>query len=165
MNTRTLCSVGLSSLLLLTASVTADRASVARALPVPVAAGSGMYSLAGTADGQAYLSWIEPDGAGHALKFSRLEQDAWSPARLVVSWLERRAGETGMGDLRVRHVRPDGRVDPSLVVATTTAGRAAGMPQMIRAGDRLVLAWRHGDRVESATVPLPRILESSERPH
>lgn len=78
----------------------------------------------------------------------------------AVSWLERRGDASGIGDVRVRRIRPDGKIDASLVVATTVSGRAAGMPQMIRAGHQLVFAWRSHERVESAIMPLQVLNES-----
>lgn len=58
------------------------------ATPLPLAAGdgSGMYALAPGADGRVYLIWIEPlAGQGHALKFSRLEQRAWTTPKTIAT--------------------------------------------------------------------------------
>ncbi|MFQ5635613.1 MAG: sialidase family protein [Gammaproteobacteria bacterium] len=47
----------------------------------PAAAGSTSPHLAVTPAGQAVLSWLEPaDGQGHAVRYSVLRGDAWSPA-------------------------------------------------------------------------------------
>jgi hypothetical protein len=69
----------------------------------------------------------------------------------IVSWLERRGD--GQGDLRVRRVQPGAPPGKSLVVATSASGRATGVPQMVRSGDRLILAWRKV-RVLTASMPL-----------
>lgn len=45
-----------------------------------------MYALANGADGQVYLSWIDPlPDKHHALRFSRLENGAWTPARTIAT--------------------------------------------------------------------------------
>lgn len=70
----------------------------------------------------------------------------------AVSWLERQA--SGAGELRVRAIGPSGNVGDSLLVATTASGRATGMPQMVRRGQELIVAWRQDDRLRSAAIPL-----------
>lgn len=72
----------------------------------------------------------------------------------IVSWLEGRSG--GEAQVRLRRVREDGRAGAPLVVADTAAGRATGIPQLSRSGNRLVLAWRDG-RVRSALVPIDTV--------
>lgn len=53
-------------------------------LVTPAGADGGMYSLSTAADGRTYLVWIEPVASGgHALKFSRLDNGAWSPATSI----------------------------------------------------------------------------------
>jgi hypothetical protein len=50
----------------------------------PAASGSSEPNLATGPDGRIYLSWLEPHGdSGHALRFSALQDDAWSPARTI----------------------------------------------------------------------------------
>lgn len=57
----------------------------------------------------------------------------------LVSWLER-AGDGA--EVRVRRVAPDGRVGRPRVVASSSASRASGFPQLAIAGDgRVVFAW------------------------
>jgi hypothetical protein len=72
----------------------------------------------------------------------------------LVSWLERR-GE-GVGEVVVRRVSADRKVGAPLAVAETVSGRATGVPQMVREGDRVLLAWRK-DRVQTAAVPIAAI--------
>lgn len=70
----------------------------------------------------------------------------------VVAWLESRGG--GVGEIRMRRVGADGRVGAAVRVATAAAGRSAGIPQMVRVGDELLVAWRQG-RVTAALAPIP----------
>lgn len=73
-------------LVLLPAVVALRAAEPAPAEPVTIPAPSGPGALtpqlATAADGSVYLSWIEPVGAGHRLRVSRLDADArvWTPA-------------------------------------------------------------------------------------
>jgi hypothetical protein len=64
--------------------------------------------------------------------------------------------------VRVRHVRPDGKLDESITVAPSGTARSNGFPQMARAGDTLVFAWT-GPRVLTAAMPLPG-LTASQKP-
>ncbi|MFQ5512555.1 MAG: sialidase family protein [Candidatus Krumholzibacteriia bacterium] len=43
--------------------------------------------------------------------------------------------------IRLRRVRPDGTREPSITLATSSRERAAGFPQMARAGKEILLAW------------------------
>lgn len=70
----------------------------------------------------------------------------------VVAWLESR-GE-GKGAIRLRRVWPDGTLGLPVTVASTSSGRSTGIPQMVRTGDSLVVAWRN-DRVQTAMLPIP----------
>ena len=73
---------------------------------------------------------------------------------VLVSWLERR-GE-GMGEVLLRRVSSGRKPGPPLAVAESVSGRATGVPHMVRAGDRLLVAWRR-DRVLTASVPISAI--------
>ena len=61
-------------------------------LETPAPDGSGMYSLYAAPEGATFLSWLEPAGDGHALRFSELQRpgsgeditvDAWGDPRLI----------------------------------------------------------------------------------
>jgi hypothetical protein len=52
-------------------------------LPVAAAAGSMGPNLISGADGTIVLSWLEPEGEGHALRHSRLQGGSWSVPRTV----------------------------------------------------------------------------------
>jgi len=71
----------------------------------------------------------------------------------VVSWLTTTAD--GAGEFRVRRIWRDGRIGMPVVVATTTSGRSAGQPQMVRTVGSLVVAWRQDGRVRTALLPIP----------
>ena len=70
----------------------------------------------------------------------------------MVCWLEKLPEG---GAVRVRRVRPDGKLDEAVTVAPSGTARSNGFPQMARAGDSLVFAWT-GSRVFTATLALPR---------
>ncbi len=58
-------------------------------LPSPAGPGSGQSHLAVTALGSVVVSWIEPIGDEHALRFSILGESEWGPAQTVAkgdSW-------------------------------------------------------------------------------
>jgi hypothetical protein len=61
------------------------RGDATEPLASPAGTSSGMYNLATGGDGRVYLSWIDPaETGGHALRFSRLGERGWEPARDVV---------------------------------------------------------------------------------
>ena len=76
----------------LVAGAAADAQEGITALETPAPDGSGMYSLNATPEGATFLSWIEPAGDGHALRFSELQrpgsseeitEDGWGEPKLV----------------------------------------------------------------------------------
>lgn len=71
----------ISSLLVLAACDSAGPGTQIEYLENPAATGSMAPNLALGPDGAVVMSWIEPDGDGHALKFSALQDSAWSPSR------------------------------------------------------------------------------------
>jgi hypothetical protein len=71
---------------------------------------------------------------------------------VMVSWLEKLPEG---GAVRVRRVRPDGKLDEAITVAPSGTARSNGFPQMARAGGELVFAWT-GARVFTATLVLPQ---------
>lgn len=46
-------------------------------LEVPAGPGASLPRLSTGPDGQALLSWVEPAGSGHALRYARLEDSGW----------------------------------------------------------------------------------------
>lgn len=56
----------------------------------------------------------------------------------IVSWL----GEDAHGNaIRLRHVQDDGTVGVSVLLSAAFRGRGTGVPQMVRSGDQLYVAW------------------------
>ena len=72
--------------------------------------------------------------------------------RALVTWLER-TGE-GVGEIRMREVTPAGASPVTTMIATSSSGRATGIPMMARAGDHVIVAWRQG-QVRTARVAIP----------
>jgi hypothetical protein len=70
----------------------------------------------------------------------------------MVCWLEKLPEG---GAVRVRRVRPDGKLDEAITVAPSGTARSNGFPQMARSGREFVFAWK-GDRVFTATLALPQ---------
>jgi hypothetical protein len=70
----------------------------------------------------------------------------------VVSWLENTGG--GNGQVRIRRVWPSGKIGAAVSVAAGPAGRATGVPQMVKNGNSLIVAWR-AERVMTISVPIP----------
>lgn len=68
--------------LLLFAVFSASAANVEE-IQSPAAAGSLAPSIATLADGRLVLTWIEPCDAGHALKFSVLDDGGFGPAKTI----------------------------------------------------------------------------------
>jgi len=69
-------------------SASAIGLSVARgidSLPSPAGPGSAEPFLAVGRDARVYLSWLEPSGGGHALKFAVHDGTAWSTPRIIVT--------------------------------------------------------------------------------
>lgn len=51
--------------------------------PLPVATAAAQPDLVSTHDGRLLLSWIEPQGQAHALKFATYANGAWSEVQLI----------------------------------------------------------------------------------
>lgn len=56
---------------------------VATPWPLPAPDGAAQPDLVAAPDGSLLLSWIEPEGDGHALRFARHDDDAWSAPRTI----------------------------------------------------------------------------------
>jgi len=81
---------------------------------------------------------------------------AWiDDTHVAVSWIVSRGGEA---DIMLQSVGIDGELGERHVVATTASARASGFPQIVRQGDRLVVAWTEPDAdpsLHTAVVGLP----------
>lgn len=60
----------------------------------------------------------------------------------LVSWMET-AGK--QAEFRVRRVRPDGSIDPSMKITSMSQARKSGFPRMIRKENEIFFAWTHSD--------------------
>jgi hypothetical protein len=86
------------------------QAHAVEALPAPAGPGSGESQLAVGPDGRVVLSWVEPNGAGHALRYAVLEGEGWSAATDVargedwfVNWADFPSVVPMAGDLWAAH--------------------------------------------------------------
>lgn len=126
---------------LLPAVLLAAAPGAGQELPAPAPEGSGNYSLSATAEGAAFLSWVEPGGDGHALRFSELQRrgtgegaavDTWGPAREIatgdgwfVNWADHPAvaalGEDRLAaHWRIRNPDAEGHYGYGLRIAYST---------------------------------------------
>lgn len=64
-------------------AATADAPASIDSLTSPTGAGSAEPHLAAGPDGRVYLSWLEPNQPGHALRFAVLDGNKWTPARTI----------------------------------------------------------------------------------
>jgi len=70
----------------------------------------------------------------------------------LVCWLEKLPE---CGAVRVRRVKPDGKLYEAVTVAHSGTARSNGFPQLARAGGELIFAWT-GGRVFTAALALPQ---------
>jgi hypothetical protein len=57
--------------------------TMVEAWPLPAPTGAAQPDLVATPDGDLLLSWIQPDGEGHALAFARWHDGRWSAPRTI----------------------------------------------------------------------------------
>ncbi|MEO0345775.1 MAG: hypothetical protein AAF229_05910 [Pseudomonadota bacterium] len=104
----------------------------------PAAAGSGMPHLAPGPDGSAVLSWLEPEGDGHRLRFATLADDQWRDAATVarganwfVNWADFPSVEPIAGGRWAAHwlvKRPGGTYAYDVAVALSDDSGASWSP-------------------------------------
>jgi hypothetical protein len=96
----------------------------------------------------------------------RVDVELLADGSAVVSWL--RATANGEAEVCLRRVTPNGAAGPVHVVANTGANRASGFPQLLRAGDELILAWTDTSgahsQVNAAHINVAMLLDD-EAPH
>lgn len=86
-----------------------------------------------------------------ARPLGRVDVVAGDDGSAVVSWL----GTTADGAVvRLGRFTAAGAAGPALDLGATGASRAAGVPRMVRDGERLVVAWLDGSGLRTATLPL-----------
>jgi hypothetical protein len=91
------------------------------------------------------------DGEG---ALGRVDVELDDAGGAYVSWLAA-AGEAG--EIRLRRVAASGELGAARVIAATSQARRAGVPRMVRDGERLVFAWvedAEPPRLRAAVVPL-----------
>ncbi|HEX7035225.1 MAG TPA: sialidase family protein, partial [Pseudomonadales bacterium] len=122
------------------------------------------------------VAWYTEAGGERRVRIAFASGERWEPAITVaggnvlgrvavtllpdgaaaVSWLGNVTADAAK--LSLARVERRGAVSEPLEVATVPAGRPSGFPQLLRDGDRLLLAWtawNHGQsRVTMARVPL-----------
>jgi hypothetical protein len=108
--------------------------------------------LAFSTDGGA--SFGSPIQVDDGAPVGRVEVVLLADGSAMIAWLER---VEKAGEIRVRRIGLDGKRDPAITIAQSTAARASGFPQLARSGDELVLAWTDSGqppRVQTAFVKL-----------
>ncbi|MEO1118922.1 MAG: hypothetical protein AAFX75_13675 [Pseudomonadota bacterium] len=106
----------------------------------PAAVGSGMPHLAPGPDGIAVLSWLEPDGDGHRLRFATLAGDEWRDAATVargadwfVNWADFPSVEPIAGSRWAAHwlvKRPGGSYAYDVAIALSDDSGASWSPAL-----------------------------------
>jgi hypothetical protein len=123
--------------------------------------GAAWFTAAG---GESRIYFVSSDDAGRTFS-EPVQIDSDAPLgrvdvvlrddEAIVSWLAR--AERGGAEIRLRTIDADGEAGDMQVLATTSAARSSGFPQMISLGDRLVLAWTEAvepARLRTAALPL-----------
>ena len=88
--------VGFLAVCLLTGAAASAQDGVTP-LETPAPDGSGMYSLNASPEGATFLSWLEPAGDAHALRFSELQRPGSSEEVTEDSWGEPKLIAEGSG--------------------------------------------------------------------
>lgn len=86
----------------------------------------------------------------------RVDVELTRDGAALVSWIERTGGDAAA--VRVRRVERNGRTQPPLTIASSSAARASGFPRMVVAGDQAIFAWTEPGRpsqVKIARMKLP----------
>lgn len=80
-----------------------------------------------------------------------------SDGSALVSWLER---ATKGAEVKVRRVSPNGLLDKAITVAESSAARASGFPQMVRAGDEIIFAWTDAGAPSKVQTAVGRFVQT-----
>ena len=66
----------------------------------------------------------------------------------MVSWIEGTK-------IKVRNVKPDGSMDPALIISSTSNSRSSGFPQITYAKKKLIIAWTDEQSgIKTAMMPV-----------
>jgi hypothetical protein len=101
-------------------------------------------------------SWSEPAEVAAGATLGRVAIVMPDEDSAVVSWLE---SAEGGAVIRYRRMHADGRSGRAMALASTSAARSSGFPQLALQGERLVFAWTEvgePSAIATATVPMPR---------
>ena len=122
-------------------------------------------------DSKVRLAWSFDDAVSFAdavdidvdVPVGRVDIEMLADGLAVVSWL--RATSNGDAEICIRTVSPDGSLGPVHAIANTGANRASGFPQLLYAGNQLLLAWTdtsgETSQVRTATINLAMLLDGS----
>ena len=139
-------------------------------LPSPAAAGSAEPNLAVSPDGRVYMSWLEPNESGHALRFAALDGGHWSQpttirtgrdffvnwadfpsievlesGRLAVHWLQRNGSGTYAYGVRVSQSADSGKTWSKPVMPHRDSSQTEhGFVALWREAGRLGAVWLDG---------------------
>ena len=104
----------------------------------------------------AGASFGQPIQVDEATPVGRVDVVLLTDGSALVSWLERTSKG---GEVKVRRVRPDGSRDHAVTVAESTAARASGFPQIVRAGNEIIFAWTGPGTPSRVRTALGRLSE------
>ena len=74
----------------------------------------------------------------------RVDTELLPDGSALVTWIERTGGDTAQ--VKLKRVRDDGRVGPSVSIATSSAQRASGFPRMVISGEYAYFAYTQPGR-------------------
>ena len=115
-------------------------------------------SNAGDIDGgnpRQVAGLADASGARAPIPLGRVDITWVDESRVAVSWVVARGGQA---DIVLQTVGIDGTLGERHTIATTSSSRAGGFPQLVRNGDRLVVAWTEPGgtpSLRSAVIDLP----------
>ncbi len=151
-------------------AATTSTAAAIDSIPSPAGPGSAEPNLATASDGRVYMTWLQPDSAGHALRFAVLNGRTWSAAqtiragrdffvnwadfpsvevlggqRLAVHWLQRTGSAAYAYGVRVSQSADGGKTwsTPLTPHRDSTQGEH-GFVAMWNEGGRLGAVWLDG---------------------
>lgn len=98
---------------------------------------SGRVNLAVSTDAGATFG--TPVRIDDGLPAGRVDVALLLDGSVLVSWIERTGGDTAA--VRARRVTADGKAEPAITIASSSAARASGFPRMLPRGNDVIFAW------------------------
>ncbi len=117
------------------------------------AQGTSRLQLAWSQDGGA--KFRPPVAADDGQPLGRPQLVALDASQFLLVWLERTAAGA---DIRLRRVGTDGRIGPSVVIASVAGSRSTGLPRIAVFRDQVLVAWRE-NAVRAGWRPLSSLPE------